>query len=171
MLSDHRVDTPASPDVANAQNRVFPSGAQQTTARELAAADTPAGHIRNALTILQVCAINPNAAFKLYDSADIAGVQMRLYAALEELEPKAAVTVPVETFEITAAGRDALEGNAPAALAAASARLMRGLGLASAMLLAVCGPLTAPPAKRCPPRDTIVLGKPLDSIRVVRGCP
>jgi hypothetical protein len=173
MSSDRRVDTPVPPDVANAQNRVFPSEAQQTLAPELAAADTPAGHIRNALTILTVCAINPNAAYKLYDSGDIAGVEMRLYAALEELEPKSVVRVPVQTWELTPAGRNALEGktDARASIEAASAKLMTRLGLASAMVLAVCGPLTAPPAKRCPARDTIVLGKPLDSIRVVRGCP
>lgn len=171
MPSDRRVTTSAGTDVANAQNRRFPSEGQQTSeAREIAAADTPAGHIRNALAILDVCAINPNAAFKLYSAEDLAGAVERLNFALEQLTPKTAVRVPVETFEITPAGRDALQGNAPASIATASARLIRSLGLASALLLAVCGPLTAPPAKRCPARDTIVIGQPVDSVRVVRGC-
>lgn len=38
------------------------------------------------------------------------------------------------------------------------------------LLLAVCAPLTAPPAKRCPPRDTLVVGQMPDSIVVLRGC-
>jgi hypothetical protein len=41
----------------------------------------------------------------------------------------------------------------------------------SLALVFACGPLTAPPAKRCPPKDTLVVGRLPDSIRVVRGCP